>query len=147
MPARVGYIYRDNAFYADAATGELKSKYFLVLAAPPRGDIVVRLLTSRYANLRPEAPPCHHGDPYPGFYLGVLGEPLGTKSWLDLRPLEDLDRWDFARQAEAHRLHEIMAMTAVQLRAAMECAASANDTTRAQERAIRNALAALSDQA
>ncbi|MGV8923896.1 MAG: hypothetical protein ACOH1L_11215 [Thermomonas sp.] len=47
MTARVGHIYRDAAFYADPATGELKPKYFLVLATPPRGDIVIRLLTSR----------------------------------------------------------------------------------------------------
>lgn len=143
MPARVGHIYRDDAFYADPATGELKPKYFLVLAAPPRGDIVARLLTSRYASLRPEDPPCFHGDPYPGFYLGVLGASLGSKSWLDLRPFDDLDRWDFAKHEEAERLHEIMSLPMTRLPAAMECAAGADDTTRAQERLIRDALAAL----
>lgn len=143
MPARAGHLYRDDAFYADPTTSELKPKYFLVLAAPARGDIVARLLTSRYAGLRPEQPPCCHGDPYPGFYLGVLGGPLGAKSWLDLRPIDDLDRWDFARHEEAGRLHEIMALPMPQMRAAMECAAGADDTTRAQERLIRDALAAL----
>ncbi|TXG79842.1 MAG: hypothetical protein E6R11_02000 [Rhodocyclaceae bacterium] len=143
MPARIGHIYRDDAFYADPSTGELKQKYFLVLAAPRRGDVVARLLTSRYANLRPENPPCFHGDPYPGYYLGVLGEPLGAKSWLDLRPLDDLDRWDFARHEERGRLHEIMALPAAQLRDAMECTAGADDTTRAQEQLIRDELAAL----
>lgn len=143
MPARVGHIYRDDAFYADPLTGALRTKYFLVLAAPPRGDIVARLLTSRYASQRPEAPPCYHGDPYAGFYLGVLGDPLGSKSWLDLRPLHDLDRWDFAKHEEAGRLTDVMALSMPQLRAAMECAAAAEDTTRAQERTIRDTLAAL----
>jgi hypothetical protein len=143
MSARVGYIYRDNAFYADRITGELKSKYFLVLAAPHRGDIVARLLTSRYADQRPETPPCFHGDPYAGFYLGVLGAPLGTKSWLDLRPMNDLDRWDFAKHEEAGRLKEIMALPIEKLRAAMECAAGADDTTRAQGKSILDSLAAL----
>jgi hypothetical protein len=143
MPARVGHLYRDDAFYADQATGELKAKYFLVLAASARGDIVVRLLTSRYAGLRPEQPPCFHDDPYPGFYLGVLSGPLGAKSWLDLRRTDDLDRWDFAKHEEAGRLHEIMALPTPQLRAAMLCAAGADDTTRAQERSILDALAAL----
>ncbi|WP_449447239.1 hypothetical protein [Thermomonas brevis] len=143
MSARVGHIYRDNAFYADGTTGELKSKYFLVLASPRSGDIVARLLTSRYANQRPEAPPCFHGDPYAGFYLGVLGAPLGTKSWLDLRRMDDLDRWDFAKHEETGRLKEIMSLPTAQLRAAMECAAGADDTTRAQEKAILDSLAAL----
>ena len=42
LPRRHGY-----------ATGDwrTKPKYFLVLVAPPRGDIVARLLTSRYAHL------------------------------------------------------------------------------------------------
>ena len=114
-----------------------------MLVAPPRGDIVARLLTSRYAHLRPEDPPCFHGDPYPGFYLGVIGGPLGAKSWLDLRPLEDLDRWDFARHEETDRLQDVFTLPAPQLQAAMECVASADDTTRAQERVIRDALAAM----
>ena len=143
MPARVGQIWRDDAFYADLGTGELKTKYFLILATPPRGDIVARLLTSRYASLRPEDPPCFHDDPYPGFYLGVLGGPLAAKSWLDLRPMEDMDRWDFARHVETGRLHDIMMLPKPQLQAAMACAAGAVDTTRAQERTIRHALAEL----
>lgn len=142
MPAQAGHIYRDDAFYADAATGELKPKYLLVLASPLRGDIVARPLTSRYANLRRQDPPCFHGDPYPGFHLGVLGGVLGSRSWLDLRPMGDLDRWDFAKYEEAGRLHDIMAVPAPQLRAAMECAAGADDTTAAQTRLILDALAA-----
>lgn len=143
MPARVGTIYRDAHFYTDPETAELKPKFFLVLAAPARGDIVVRLLTSRYAALRPEVPPCFHSDPYPGFYLGVLGGELSAKSWLDLRRMDDLDRWDFARHEENGRLREIMAVPNEQLQAAMECAASAQDTTRAQEQSIRDSLAEL----
>ncbi len=140
MPAQTGRVYRDDAFYPDPATGELKPKYFLVLAAPARGDIVARLLTSRYAGMRRESPPCFHGDPYPGFYLGVLGGVLNAKSWLDLRPLADLDRWDFARHEDAGRIHEVTTLPPELLRAAMECAAAADDTTRAQERAIRDAM-------
>lgn len=86
-------------------------------------------------------PPCHHGDPYPGYYLGVLGGPLSTKSWLDLRGPADLDRWDFARHEQAGRLREIMSLPQQQLRPAFECAAGADDTTRWQEHAIRDALA------
>lgn len=143
MPARIGHVYRDSAFYVEPQTGELKPKYFLVLAAPERGDIVVRLLTSRYAGMRPENPACFHGDPYPGFFLGVLGGELGARSWLDLRARDDLDRWDFARLEDAGRLREVMGLPRHQLGQALECAAGADDTTRQQERLIRDALASL----
>lgn len=67
-----GTVLHHSRFYLDKATGEYKPK-FLVLLAPMRGgDWVVRLLTSQHADVRPEHPPCHHGDPYPGFHLGVL---------------------------------------------------------------------------
>lgn len=143
MSARVGYIYRDAAFYADAETGELKPKFFLVLAAPARSDIVVRLLTSRYAGMRPELPPCFHSHPYAGFYLGVLGGELGAKSWIDLRGQEDLDCWDFARQVEQGRVREVRALPPDLFRQALECVAGADDTTRVQERLIRDVIATL----
>ena len=139
-------MYRDAGFYVDAGTGERMPKYLLVLASPERGDIVFRLLTSRYAGLRPEDPPCFHGHPYAGFYLGVLGGELGAKSWLDLRRLPDIDRWDFARRLEGGELRKIMDLPLHLLRPALECAATADDTTRAQERLIRDALSLLSGQ-
>ena len=143
MTARVGSIYCDAAFYVDSESGELKSKYFLVLASPARSDILIRLLTSRYAGLRPENPPCFHGHPYAGFYVGVLGGELGAKSWVDLRGLQDFDRWDFARHEEEGRIRRIMELPLRQLRPVLECAANAEDTTRAQERLIRDVLAQL----
>jgi hypothetical protein len=54
---------------------------------------VVRVLTSR-PHGRPVEPPCYHGDPYPGFYLGILGGPLQRGSWVDLRALDDVDAND-----------------------------------------------------
>lgn len=143
MPVRTGRIYRHAEFYLEPETGELKPKYFLVLATPARNDIVMRLLTSRYEGLRPEDPPCFHGDPYPGYFLGVLGGELGDKSWLDLRSTDDLDVWNLARQEAAEKIREIMTLPSRQFRSALECAASADDTTRGQEREIRNVLATI----
>lgn len=143
MSARAGRIYRDSSFYTDLDSGELKPKYFLVLAAPPASDIVIRLLTSRYAGVRPEDPPCHHGDPYPGFFLGIPGKALNHKTWLDLRKLEDLDAWDFNRHWAEGRISEVQTLPVDQLKAALACAASADDTTRQQERLIRDVLAGL----
>ena len=106
MNAQAGRIYRDSSFYMDLDSGELKPKYFLVLAAPPATDIVIRLLTSRYASLRPEDPPCFHGDPSPGFFLGIPGKVLNHKTWLDLRKVDDLDAWDFNRYLAEGRISE-----------------------------------------
>jgi len=41
----------------------LKPKCFLVFATLERDDIVVRLLTSRYAGMRSEDPPCFRNLP------------------------------------------------------------------------------------
>lgn len=141
---RPGTILLHRRFYADR-NGELKPKYLVLLAPMRGGDAVVRLLTSQHAGIRPEQPPCFHGDPYPGFYLGVLdaSQGLGKKSWLDLRGLEDADGVGLARLMEAGVVSVVMALPADVLRAALECAAGADDTTRVQEQALRDQLAAL----
>ncbi|MBL8199896.1 MAG: hypothetical protein JNK40_02900 [Chromatiales bacterium] len=143
MPAlQIGAIYRHREFYSDPATGELLPKFFLVLAHTPGDDIVARLLTSQ-AHGRRESPPCFHGDPYPGYYLGVLGGPLGSKSWLDLRFLGDLDDAAAAGQVRRGVLAEALRLPAAALRPVLECVAGANDTTRLQARSIRDQLASM----
>lgn len=143
MAARIGHVYQDARFYADAESGELKRKFLLVLAAESGHDIVARLLTSRYVNLRPREPACFHGDPYPGFFLGVPGGPLNRETWLDLRGMDDLDAWAFERHLSEGRITEVGPIAVGLLRKALACAASADDTTRSQENRIRNALAQL----
>ncbi len=140
-----GTVLHHSRFYLDKATGEYKPK-FLVLLAPMRGgDWVVRLLTSQHADVRPEQPLCHHGDPYPGFYLGVLdpANGLGRKSWLDLRRLDDADAADIARLLDAGILTVATSLPVELLKPALACAANADDTTRAQEQALRDQLAAI----
>jgi hypothetical protein len=140
----VGDIYKHENFYSNRETGQLLPKFLLILALPVGGDVVARLLTSQHEGVRSEQPPCHHGDPYPGFYLGVIGSPLVKKSWLDLRPFEDLDVDDFRSKLGKDVIRFISALTAVHLRPALECAAGADDTTRQQEQSIRDAIAGLS---
>lgn len=139
---RPGEIYFHRRFYVDMDTGEFRGKYLLVLAEFPGGDLVVRLLTSRQHG-RPKAPPCFHGDPYPAFYMGVVGGPLQRESWLDLRGLDDFDGRDVARQVAGGELSHAVTLVGVVYRQAAECAAAANDTTRLQEQAIRDQLAQL----
>lgn len=139
-----GTILHHPRFYADPETGELKSKFLFVLATTASGDVVWRLLTSRRHG-RPEQPSCFHGAPYPGFYLGVIDTSarLGKKSWLDLRPFEDGDGVEVRKLLDAGVLTMETHLRGERLRAALECAAAADDTTRAQERAIRDQLATM----
>lgn len=139
---QIGTIYRHSCFYAEPGTGELLPKFFVVLATTPAGDIVVRLLTSK-AHGRPESPPCYHGDPYPGFYLGVLGGALTAKSWVDLRGLEELDAGEVSRLLQQDVISEASTLPKGTLAALLECVAGANDTTKRQERAVRDQLARL----
>ena len=137
-----GEVYRHEAFYLNNETGELEPKYFLLLATLPDGDLVVRLLTSRQHG-RPENPACYHGHPYSSFYLGVLGGSLSAKSWLDLRYLDDFDSVEFQRRLRTQRIRHIMTISDAMFVEALACAAGADDTTRSQERAIRDQLSRL----
>jgi hypothetical protein len=137
-----GELYRHEAFYRNAETGRLEPKYLAVLATLPSGDLVARLLTSR-PHGRPEKPSCYHGRPYASFYLGVIGGALSAKSWVDLRYLDDFDEFEFRRRLKNNRIVPITALAKEVLPDLLDCTASAEDTTRLQEQAIRDALAKL----
>jgi len=131
-----GDIYRHTRFYQNTQ-GHWQTKYLLLLTHTSDGDVVFRLLTSR-AYDRPEHPPCYHGDPYPGFYLGYLGGGLTAKSWLDLRKQDDYDGQAFIAHFNAGWLVPVLTLPLNLLCAALDCAASANDTTKQQERLMRD---------
>ena len=141
---RPGTLLHHARFYADKASGVLKPKFLLVLAATRGGDVVIRLLTSQQHG-RLEQPPCYHGLPYPGFYLGVIDPALGLgrKSWLDLRGLDDADGIELRQAMEDGVVTIVTALEEATIRGALECAAAADDTTQAQAKAIRDQLAAL----
>ncbi|MFZ1829407.1 MAG: hypothetical protein WAW42_11680 [Candidatus Competibacteraceae bacterium] len=144
LPAGVipGQIYRHDCFYRDPDNGQWRPKYLLVLTGTPDGDVIFRLLTSR-ANGRPEKPPCYHGNPYPGFYFGYLGGALTAKSWLDLRRQNDYEGISFTTDLTARDLSLVATLAKDILYQALDCAANADDTTRQQERLIRDQRAAL----
>lgn len=139
---RAGEIYKHARFYADPESGALLPKYFLVLALTNGRDVVLRLLTSRQHG-RPEVPPCFHGYPYPGFYLGVPGGELGTKSWLDLRWRGDYDGDDFQQGVQKGDITLSVTLPQPTLCGALDCASRADDTTDAQRRIMLDTLAAL----
>lgn len=135
-----GDIYRHERLYRDAVTGELKAKY-LIFLAPTTGDgWVTRLLTSQ-TSLRTENPPCSLAYPRPGYFLGVPGAPLTLKTWVDLRELDDVDALEVPRLVKLGIMIRVMTLPSRVLVAVLECAAHALDTTRQQERALRDQLA------
>jgi len=136
-----GQIYRHTKWYQDS-DGTWKSKYLLVLAKTRSGDIIFRLLTSQQ-NARPTAPACFHGDPYPGFYLGVLGGPLIKQSWLELCRRQDFDDLDFCTFIGSGVICLITTLAAPLLCNALECAAAADDTTNEQTRRMLDQRALL----
>lgn len=131
-----GEIWLDSDFFDGVAP---KKKYLLVLEVH-RGDITLRYLTSKSYG-RPEDPPCFHGDPYPGFYLGVLGPPLVLQSWLDLAGTDDLDQVTFGKMERAGRLSKVMDLDGPLFCAALRCVAGAPDTTGLQARKILDVAA------
>jgi hypothetical protein len=135
-----GEIYRHDSFYFDELTGEQRRKFFVVLALLPGGDVVARLLTSR-SHGRPENPRCFHGHPFPSYFLGVPGKDLGSKTWVDLRYLEDFDGLDVQREVQRGRVTLSMTLEYQALPPLLDCVAGAEDTSRRQERAIRNLVA------
>ena len=137
-----GAIYRHEAFYRSAETGRLEPKFLVLLATLPSNDLVARLLTSR-SHGRPETPNCYQGRPYASFYVGVLGGLLHTKSWVDLRYLDDFDGIEFNRRLGGGRIRPVTSLSQEVLVPLLDCVAGAEDTTRLQERAIRDELARL----
>lgn len=140
-PIEPGQIYRDSPFYCNPA-GEFKSKYVLILAISPGNDLIFSLLTSRQHG-RPIDPRCFHDHPYPGFYLGTLGNPLSRDSWLDLRGLHEAEHDAFLRDIADQIIEPITALDTAALLESLDCAAAADDTTRHQERSILDTRARL----
>jgi hypothetical protein len=138
-----GEIYAHDDYYEDEKTGQLCLKYLLVIAVPAKSDVVYRLLTSQQ-RARPKFPPCHHGNPVPGYFLGdSLGSPITAPTWLDLRKGDDYDPLEFAAKIKTLAIRLVLTLPTPLLRDIFNCVAAADDTTRGQERCIRDVVATL----
>jgi hypothetical protein len=135
-----GEIWRHSCYYVINAVP--KPKYLLVLAVAG-GDVVYRLTTSR-KNDRPDDPACFHGDPYPGYFLGVIGSPRLTRpSWLDLRECDDHDLVEFNALVAANVLALEATLPHAILCPALLCATNAGDTTGLQTKRMYQTRAQL----
>jgi hypothetical protein len=140
----IGQVWRHATYYMDRETGEQLAKFLLVLGFSKSNDIIYKLLTSRIDH-RPILPVCFHGDPRPGFYMGIP-QTVGTLSketWLDLRESEDFDHYDFRTLAGQGILTQACELPKSQLCELLECAANAPDTLRSQRDGMMNSRAEL----
>lgn len=135
-----GQIYYHPRYYEDPP-GVWHPKYFLLLCSDRSGDFVFRLLTSR-RNDRPRDPPCYHGNPYPGFYLGVLGDSLVMESWLDLRKEDrELESTYIQNQARLGAIQRIFSLDSEVMCKILDCASRAIDTTERHSQLMRDQMA------
>ncbi len=138
--AKPGHIYHfENYVFTN---GESKNMYLLMLAVSRSGDYIFRLLTSRQHG-RPTHQPCYQGSPYPSFYLHTAGGILPKESWLDLGKQDDYDEAAFDSKLSAGQIHLVGLIGQPLFRAALECVAQADDTTFAQEQALRDLISTL----
>lgn len=137
-----GGIYRHEHFYFDRDEGVFKPRYFVVLALTLAGDVIARLLTNKPAS-RPEIPRCYYGDPYPSFYLGVVGKPVAVKTWVDLRGFNDFDRIEFDNRERKNRIKSIGNVDNEIFIELLQCAVNAEDTTRHQAKRILDCLTSM----
>jgi len=142
--AEIGQVWRDATYYTEPETGEQLAKYLLVLGFSKSKDIIYKLLTSRVDH-RPTQPVCSHGEPRPGFYMGIpqTGGALFKETWLDLRESDDYDHYDFTDLVERGTLTYVYQIPSNQLCELLECAANAPDTMRSQRDGMMNSRAEL----
>lgn len=139
MPQPGELFYYPNYVFPD---GSQRNKYVLLMGQTPGGDWILARTTSR-AYGRPQEPRCHHGNPYPSFYLDTASGILPLVSWLALDRLDDHDAEEFRIRLEAGQIQPAGAMPRTLFCEALACAASADDTRRVQEHAMKDLRAEL----
>jgi hypothetical protein len=75
--------------------------------------------------------------------MGIPGAGLTRDTWVDLRGAEDYDGASAAKEQTRGDISLVETMGALLFREILDCAAAAQDTTRQQERAMRDQMAAL----
>lgn len=78
--------------------------------------------------------------PYAGYFLGVPGGELALNTWVDLRPQDDLDVIACRGRQNRGLMKQVLALDAETTIRVIECVAGADDTTRQQERLLRDTL-------
>lgn len=141
MPfALLGAIFYDRRFpFLDGSHG---GKLFTVLALSPAADYIVAKTTSK-PDRKSWTYGCHNGDPYPNFFIPVTLKLFPLDTWICMDALYEFDQHEFQQRITTGALIEKGRLTKKVIKDLLDCAARADGTTRAQEKALRDELALL----
>lgn len=139
MPAIGEVYYYPNYSFPD---GGEKNKYVVIMGTTVYGDFVLGRTTTK-ENLRVRNPACDHTDPYPGFYLNRADGIFYRDSWLALDRLDDHEEDSFNHAVTQNSVSLVGVLSRSLLLDLLDCARTANDTTKAQDNAIANACSDL----
>lgn len=145
MPLKLtpGQIWLDHQYYLDAHD-QYKRKFILILAnGPGSGDLIAVALTSKSHGLR-ENPPCDHGPPRSGFFIGILGGPMQLNTWADFSNFEDVDDQLVDRRLASGRYASTpTVLPKANFVALLRCAMQCDDLTKRQRQWLQNSVGAI----
>jgi hypothetical protein len=134
MPQPGELYYYPNYVFPD---GNIRDKYVLLMGETRGGDWILARTTSK-AHGRPQNPRCNHDNPYPSFYLDTAGGLLPLETWLVLDRLDDYDTISFSSELKAGAISLAGIIPPALFCQALDCAARADDTTREQEKTMKD---------
>lgn len=86
---KIGEIWTHQKY--QLSDGSYKPKHLVILGeCNQKYDLLYARLTSR-SNGLPSDPPCYHGNPRSGFYLGIPGNRLAQHTWVVFDDISYLD--------------------------------------------------------
>lgn len=137
---KFGFVYHDPNFpYQD---GEAGNKLFVVLSLDVADNLIVARTTSR-SDRKSWTYGCHNNDPYPNFFIPKDIGIFPDNTWVSLNYLTEFDQLQFDNKVAVGLIEKKNELPKRLMRELLECAAAAEGTTVAQERAIRDILAKL----
>lgn len=135
---KTGEIWAHNCFYRDA-DNECKRKYILILYSH-ESKIIFRVLTSQQ-NVRNHNLGCHH-DENPSFYIDTLDGVLDKSTWVVLTKSNHntvYDEYDFQSFVGSNHVYKYKDQINKELlEQIIECCIGADDTTKGEERCLRD---------
>lgn len=140
MHPQIGGIFFDPGFrFPDGNRGE---KLFIILGVSPSDDYVVARTTSNPTH-KSWTYGCHSDEADPNFFIPSSARIFPKDTWVCLDYLSDFDVREFDRKVANGNIERKGNLPQAVLKDLMGCAASADDTTQAQVKVLRDTLAEL----
>lgn len=140
MSELLGVILFDPHFrFPDGGT---KGKYFTILGKAPSDDYIVARTTSN-GQRKSWQYGCHNDEPDPNFCIPIGQAIFPLDTWFCLDYLMNLDAYELKDKLKTGFIEQRGTLPHNIIKDLLNCAASAEDTTRQQETVMRDILANL----